>query len=115
MNCALFMVVFADYRCPKCVELKLRREGAAFCSQECFKASWSSHKFVHLNAKSSLIASESYSEQNLGLPGDGWLYCLIEGQAQTPKLPHFDWTGPLRPYPMSQKRIVPTHIDQPDN
>ncbi|XP_057766975.1 methionine aminopeptidase 1A-like [Salvia miltiorrhiza] len=78
-------------RCPKCVELKLRREGAAFCSQECFKASWSSHKSVHLNAKSSLIASESYSEQNLGLPGDGWLYCLIEGQAQTPKLPHFDW------------------------
>ncbi|KAG6432352.1 hypothetical protein SASPL_103928 [Salvia splendens] len=74
----------AHLQCPKCVQLKLPREDAAFC------------------------------ERNLGLPNDGWLYCLRKGQSQTPKLPHFDWTGPLRPYPISQKRFVPNHIDQPD-
>ncbi|XP_057807372.1 methionine aminopeptidase 1A-like isoform X2 [Salvia miltiorrhiza] len=104
----------AHLQCPKCVELKLPREGAAFCSQECFKASWSSHKSVHSNAKSSSPAPENSSEQNSGLRNDGWLYCLRKGQARTPKLPHFDWTGPLRPYPISQKRIVPAHIEQPD-
>lgn len=29
-NILIFMVMFAAYRCPKCVELKLPREGAAF-------------------------------------------------------------------------------------
>jgi len=31
--------------------------------------------------------------QNSGSPGEGWLYCLKRGQARTPKLPYFDWTG----------------------
>lgn len=104
----------AHLQCPKCVELKLPREGAAFCSQDCFKASWSSHKSVHLKAKSSSPAPENSTVQDSGLPNDGWLYCMRKGQARTPKLPHFDWTGPLRPYPISQKRQIPAHIDQPD-
>ncbi|THG09804.1 hypothetical protein TEA_010580 [Camellia sinensis var. sinensis] len=105
--------------CPKCVELKLPQEGAAFwfvtaSFTECFKASWSSHKSVHLKAKLSSFGPSTPGEQNLASSNDGWLYCLKKGQARTPKLPHFDWTGTLRPYPISEKRMVPAHIDQPD-
>ncbi|KAG5069377.1 hypothetical protein JHK85_001754 [Glycine max] len=99
----------ANLQCPKCMELKLPREGAAFCSQDCFKSSWSSHKSVHLKAKLSPPGT-----QNSDSLDEGWLYCLKRGQARTPKLPHFDWTGPLQPYPISSKRIVPDQIDKPD-
>ncbi|XP_056174083.1 methionine aminopeptidase 1A isoform X2 [Syzygium oleosum] len=97
----------AHLQCPKCVDLKLPREDAAFCTQECFKASWSSHKSVHLKAKLCTLGTAETL-------GDGWLYCLKKGQGRTPKLPHFDWTGTLRPYPISSMRTVPSHIDQPD-
>ncbi|PRQ57553.1 putative methionyl aminopeptidase [Rosa chinensis] len=96
----------ANLQCPKCVELKLPREDAAFCTQDCFKASWSSHKSVHLKAKQSNGAGNPENE--------GWQYCLKKGQGRTPKLPYFDWTGTLRPYPISSKRVVPAHIDLPD-
>ncbi|KAK8464723.1 hypothetical protein PHAVU_010G080400 [Phaseolus vulgaris] len=99
----------ANLQCPKCMELKLPRAGSAFCSQECFKSSWSSHKSVHLKAKLS-----SPDTQNSGSVSEGWLYCLKSGQARTPKLPYFDWTGSLRPYPISSKRVVPDQIDKPD-
>ncbi|RVW41211.1 Methionine aminopeptidase 1A [Vitis vinifera] len=114
-------------RCPKCVELKLPREGAAFCfcfstyraisllsTQDCFKASWSSHKSVHQKAKLSSLGTGTPAVQNSASPNEGWLYCLKKGQARTPKIPFFDWTGTLRPYPISSKRIVPDHIDLPD-
>ncbi|KAL6499387.1 Microtubule-associated protein 1A [Orobanche hederae] len=101
-------------QCPKCVEFKLPREGAAFCSQDCFRASWSSHKSIHLKAKLSSPTPENPGEQNLGLPNDGWLYCLRKGQSRTLKIPPFDWTGTLRPYPISKRRSVPAHIDLPD-
>ncbi|KAJ1413604.1 Creatinase/aminopeptidase-like [Sesbania bispinosa] len=78
-------------------------------TQECFKSSWSLHKSVHLKAK--LI---SIGTQNSDSLGEGWLYCVKGGQGRTPKLPHFEWTGALRPYPISSKRIVPAHIDRPD-
>ncbi|XP_014515901.1 methionine aminopeptidase 1A isoform X1 [Vigna radiata var. radiata] len=99
----------ANLQCPKCMNLKLPRAGSAFCSQECFKSSWSSHKSVHLKAKLS-----SPDTQNSGSLSEGWLYCLKSGQAWTPKLPYFDWTGSLRPSPISKKQIVPDHIDKPD-
>ncbi|CAO2834912.1 unnamed protein product [Amaranthus hypochondriacus] len=94
----------AHLQCPKCVELKLPREGAAFCSQDCFKASWSSHKSVHLKANAAT------GDKN----DEGWLYCLRKGQTRTSKIPHFDWTGSLRPFPISSKRYVPSHIELPD-
>ncbi|KAF2303473.1 hypothetical protein GH714_018695 [Hevea brasiliensis] len=100
--------------CPKCMELKLPREGAAFCTQDCFKASWSSHKSVHLKAKLFSFGTGSPGEQDLGGLNEGWLYCLQRGQTPTPKLPLFDWTGTLRPYLISPMRVVPAHIDQPD-
>ncbi|KAA3462164.1 Methionine aminopeptidase 1A-like protein [Gossypium australe] len=104
----------ASLLCPKCVELKLPREGAAFCTQDCFKASWSSHKSVHLKAKLSSLGTDGAGGQNSDLASEGWLYCLRKGQSRTPKLPPFNWTGTLRPYPISVKRNVPAHIDNPD-
>ncbi|XP_004308462.1 PREDICTED: methionine aminopeptidase 1A-like isoform X2 [Fragaria vesca subsp. vesca] len=96
----------ANLQCPKCVELKLPREAAAFCTQDCFKASWSSHKSVHVKAKQSDGTGNTENE--------GWLYCMKKGQSRSPKLPYFEWTGTLRPYPISSKRVVPSHIDLPD-
>ncbi|XP_038684200.1 methionine aminopeptidase 1A-like [Tripterygium wilfordii] len=104
----------ANLQCPKCMELKLPREDAAFCTQDCFKASWSTHKLVHLKAKMSLIGTGSPGESNSNGLNEGWQYCLRKGQARTTKLPYFDWTGTLRPFPISGKRSVPAHIDHPD-
>ncbi|XP_052113892.1 methionine aminopeptidase 1A [Arachis duranensis] len=104
----------ANLQCPKCIELKLPREGSAFCSQDCFKSSWSSHKSVHVKAKLSSPGMGTPGEQDSSSPGESWLYCLKRGQSRTPKMPHFDWTGTLRPYPISVKRIVPANIDKPD-
>ncbi|XP_044491724.1 methionine aminopeptidase 1A-like isoform X2 [Mangifera indica] len=100
----------AHLQCPKCMELKLPREGAAFCTQDCFKASWSSHKSVHLKAKLLGTGAAGGSDR----ASEGWLYCVKKGQGRTPQLPHFDWTGALRPYPISGMRSVPAHIDLPD-
>ncbi|KAI4369799.1 hypothetical protein MLD38_018203 [Melastoma candidum] len=102
----------ASLQCPKCAELKLPREDAAFCTQECFKKSWSSHRLVHSKPKASLISNST--ERNPDSLGEGWLYCLKKGQARTPTPPHFDWTGTLRPFPISRKLVVPGHINQPD-
>ena len=38
----------APLQCPKCIELKLKP--AHFCSQPCFKSSYSTHKLVHSTA-----------------------------------------------------------------
>ncbi|XP_042503796.1 methionine aminopeptidase 1A-like [Macadamia integrifolia] len=104
----------ANLQCPKCVELKLPREDSAFCTQDCFKVSWSSHKSLHLKAKLSTVSAVTPEEQSSTLPNEGWLYCLKKGQARAAKLPHFDWTGTLRPYPISKQHPVPAHIDKPD-
>ncbi|KAL0923708.1 hypothetical protein M5K25_007775 [Dendrobium thyrsiflorum] len=98
----------AHLQCPKCVELKLPREGAAFCSQDCFKAAWSSHKSVHVKLKKDEAFNHSEELQK------NWLYCLKKGQIRTPQCPHFDWTGTLRPYPISKHRVVPAAIEKPD-
>ncbi|KAH7659502.1 Peptidase M24 methionine aminopeptidase protein [Dioscorea alata] len=97
----------ASLQCPKCLELKLPREDASFCTQDCFKASWASHKKVHLRAK---LATAAPSEQ----VQDGWLYCLKKGQARTSELPYFDWSGTLRPHRISTMRSVPITIERPD-
>ncbi|KAJ0962075.1 hypothetical protein J5N97_029903 [Dioscorea zingiberensis] len=96
----------AYLQCPKCLDLKLPREDGAFCTQDCFKASWSSHKSVHLKSKITTAPSEQVQ--------DGWLYCLKKGQARTYELPYFDWTGTLRPYRISSMRSIPETIEKPD-
>uniref|UniRef100_A0A0D9XLC7 Methionine aminopeptidase n=1 Tax=Leersia perrieri TaxID=77586 RepID=A0A0D9XLC7_9ORYZ len=94
----------ASLQCPKCAQLKLPREGAAFCTQECFKEAWSSHKSVHTKV-SALTPQQS---------PEGWEYCLKKGRMRTSQLPRYDWTGPLRPYPISKMRVVPDKIEKPD-
>lgn len=80
------------YLHPQLSILFLMKITSIYSTQDCFKASWSSHKAVHLKAKLSSIATDTPGEKN-DSSTDGWLYCLKKGQARTPKLPHFDWTG----------------------
>lgn len=70
-------------KCPSC--LKIGKE-SSFCSQDCFKKSWSEHKAVHKAASTALYNP----------------------------FPKFNYTGTLRPiYPLSPRRIVPESIPHP--
>ncbi|KAI9825861.1 MAG: Methionine aminopeptidase 1 [Thelocarpon impressellum] len=72
-------------QCPSC--LKIGKE-SYFCSQECFKRSWSEHKAVHGGNK---------------------------GSGQYNPFPTFPFPGPLRPvYPLSPRREVPASIPRPE-
>ncbi|PVU97972.1 hypothetical protein BB560_001488 [Smittium megazygosporum] len=75
----------ASFQCPVCLKLKL---DGYFCSQECFKLVWPSHKLLHVsNSK----------------------------DATYDPFPSFRYTGKLRAcYPLSPKRIVPDSIPRPD-
>ncbi|KAJ4877959.1 hypothetical protein Rs2_42977 [Raphanus sativus] len=65
---------------------------------------------IHLSS----IVNSLPGDQNPDLVSQGWLYCVRRGQGRTHKLPHFDWTGPLKQYLISPKRIVPAEIEKPD-
>ena len=70
-------------KCPTC--LKIGKE-TSFCSQDCFKKSWSEHKATHKSASTALYNP----------------------------FPKFSYTGSLRPiYPLSPKRVVPESIPHP--
>ena len=70
-------------KCPTC--LKIGKE-ISFCSQDCFKRSWSEHKAVHKSSSTALYNP----------------------------FPNFSFTGPLRPiYPLSPRRTVPDSIPHP--
>ncbi|EAA30034.1 methionine aminopeptidase 1 [Neurospora crassa] len=72
-------------QCPKCLSLGIK--GSFFCSQDCFKKNWNTHKELH-----KLASPETYNP-----------------------FPTFSYTGPLRPvYPLSPKRVVPKSIPHPD-
>lgn len=70
------------------LELNLERDLAAFCSQDCFKASWAEHKKLH---KPSI---------------EGWHYCTRRGQGRALNMPDFKWTGDLRPARIGPMRHV---------
>ncbi|KAL7753451.1 Methionine aminopeptidase 1 [Sorochytrium milnesiophthora] len=73
--------------CPTCVKLGLPKETARFCSQDCFKKNWSTHKTLH-----GPVAPQLYDP-----------------------FPNLQYTGTLRPvYPLSPMRSVPAHIPRPD-
>ncbi|MCJ1426329.1 Methionine aminopeptidase 1 [Sticta canariensis] len=70
-------------QCPTC--LKLGKE-SSFCSQDCFKRSWITHKKIH---KSTAATYNPF--------------------------PAFPFTGSLRPvYPLSSRRLIPDSITLPD-
>jgi methionyl aminopeptidase len=82
---------------PASLELGLEKDLAAFCSQECFKGSWTEHKKLH---KPSAI--------------EGWHYCTRRGQGRSLNMPDFKWTGDLRPARIGPMRPIPDHIPKPD-
>ncbi|KAI1295587.1 Methionine aminopeptidase 1 [Halotydeus destructor] len=74
----------AKLQCPSCIKLGIK--GSFFCSQECFKKTWPTHKAIH----------------------------RIDGDAVHNPWPGFSFTGSLRPYPLTPKRDVPAAIVRPD-
>ncbi|CAM6128628.1 unnamed protein product [Calypogeia fissa] len=107
----------AKLQCPKCLELKLPRGTGSFCSQDCFKAAWSSHKSVHSEASQNAfqaLVSASAKDEISEFFSEGWLYCIHKGQRRSARMPTWEWTGPLRPYPISPRRLVPDNIPRPE-
>ncbi|KAF3936546.1 hypothetical protein ABW19_dt0201678 [Dactylella cylindrospora] len=96
-------------QCPTC--LKLGINNSYFCSQDCFKRSWSEHKQVHKTA----------SEQGnplLRRIRDFWEPTPLPSDPATgthDPFPNYPYTGAIRPvYPLSPYRSVPKHIQRPD-
>ncbi|RVX01062.1 Methionine aminopeptidase 1A [Vitis vinifera] len=80
----LFLMCMATLAGDK---LKIFLAISLISTQDCFKASWSSHKSVHQKAKLSSLGTGTPAVQNSASPNEGWLYCLKKGQARTPKIP----------------------------
>ncbi|KAL1966380.1 hypothetical protein VTN77DRAFT_4522 [Rasamsonia byssochlamydoides] len=73
-----------NLQCPTCLKMGT---DSFFCSQECFKRSWSTHKAVHKTKTTGLYNP----------------------------FPTYPFTGSLRPvYPLSPRRTVPASIPHPD-
>ncbi|TGZ56680.1 methionine aminopeptidase 1 [Temnothorax longispinosus] len=82
----------ASLQCPTC--LKIGIQGSYFCSQNCFKGSWKTHKVIHQLAKGengNKVITDHYNP---------W--------------PTYNYTGKLRPYKREQRREVPERIARPD-
>ena len=80
-------------KCPTCAQLGFT-EGL-FCCQACFKESWPKHKLRH--------------SQKAQAP-------LVEGEVdrRMAMFKNFDFTGKVRPFPMTPQVKVPEHITKPD-
>jgi len=71
-------------QCPTCVKFKL--PPARFCTQDCFKKNWKTHKVVHdIVTKSANFVP-----------------------------PQYDYTGRLRPHYVTPMRLVPKEIPRPE-
>ena len=92
LNCAKE----ANLCCPICAK---NQNPIYFCSQECFKANWDSHKAIH--DLFSLQLANSVNSPDLS-------------QSSYNPWPRFQFTGPLRPFPTTTQRIVPQSIPKPD-
>uniref|UniRef100_A0A3Q3J9Y6 Methionine aminopeptidase n=1 Tax=Monopterus albus TaxID=43700 RepID=A0A3Q3J9Y6_MONAL len=89
----------AKLQCPTCIKLGI--QGSFFCSQECFKGSWVSHKLLHKKAKEDKNQIESKN--------------CVEKDINTDPWPGYRYTGKLRPYyPLTPMRPVPGDIQRPD-
>ncbi|KAM9701327.1 methionine aminopeptidase 1, partial [Menidia menidia] len=89
----------AKLQCPTCIKLGV--QGSFFCSQECFKGSWASHKLLHKKAKEEKHEGEGRN--------------CVENDINTDPWPGYRYTGKLRPhYPLTPLRPVPGDIQRPD-
>jgi methionyl aminopeptidase len=86
----------ARLQCPRCLELGLERDLAAFCSQDCFKAAWGAHKALHKPSP------------------EGWHYVTRRGVGRAFARPEFEYTGALRPHRVGPTRAVPEAVPKPD-
>ncbi|XP_037752879.1 methionine aminopeptidase 1 isoform X2 [Chelonia mydas] len=90
----------AKLQCPTCIKLGI--QGSYFCSQECFKGSWATHKLLHKKAKDEKTKREVSS----------W---TVEDDINTDPWAGYRYTGKLRPhYPLMPTRPVPSYIQRPD-
>ncbi|RSH79262.1 Methionine aminopeptidase 1 [Apiotrichum porosum] len=84
--------------CPNCKKLGIN--GSFFCDQDCFKSNCEflgKHKMIHNIVK---IAAESEESKSSTIPAN---------------MRNYAFTGTLRPvYPLSERRVVPSHIPRPD-
>jgi methionyl aminopeptidase len=81
--------------CPTCKKLGIPPAMSTFCSQDCFKGYWSTHKALH-KMFTEMVADEQKSTRGGG---------SFEG---------FEFTGKLRPGTVTPRRPVPDHIAKPD-
>ncbi|CAI5709893.1 unnamed protein product [Peronospora farinosa] len=81
--------------CPTCKKLGIPSAMSSFCSQQCFKGYWSSHKALHKMFTQALAEEQARAENTT--PFDG-----------------FQFTGTLRPGIVSEMSKVPEHIQRPD-
>ncbi|CDQ56113.1 unnamed protein product [Oncorhynchus mykiss] len=89
----------AKLQCPTCIKLGI--QGSYFCSQECFKGSWATHKQMHKKAKEDKNQDEAKN--------------CVENDTNTDPWPGYRYTGRLRPhYPLTPMRHVPGNIERPD-
>ncbi|KAM4881113.1 methionine aminopeptidase 1-like [Thomomys bottae] len=95
-------LLFIMLKLPDKTCIKLGIQGSYFCSQECFKGSWATHKLLHKKAKPEKAKREVSS----------W---TVEGDINTGPWTGYRYTGKLRPhYPLMPTRPVPSYIQRPD-
>jgi len=97
----------ASLQCPKCLSLGLPPAVSSFCTQECFKNNWASHKAIHKLAKAS-------SKENSDELADGWGYAIDRGSRRTATMPACPYPGALRPAHVGPTRSVPANVVKPD-
>lgn len=82
----------AELACPTCIKLGITP--TRFCTQECFKESWNDHKILHKQVKKAKATDDVSS--------------------MPPEFKGFAFTGSLRPYQKTPRRLVPHEIERPD-
>ncbi|EUB56030.1 Methionine aminopeptidase [Echinococcus granulosus] len=85
----------ATLRCPTCIKLGIT--GSYFCTKECFKKYWKTHKNLHLLAVEIIEGKCMFPSSELDTIFDGYYF-----------------TGPLRPAKKTPFRTIPDHIARPD-
>ena len=82
----------AKLACPTCI--KLGAIPTRFCGQECFKNNWNEHKAVHSTIREAREAADP--------------------SAMPREFASYRFTGPLRPWKVTAKSVVPEGIAKPD-
>ncbi|KAJ6668895.1 hypothetical protein lerEdw1_012382 [Lerista edwardsae] len=103
----------AKLQCPTCIKLGI--QGSYFCSQECFKGSWATHKLLHKKANELGITVAFFcfaEDEKAKREVSAW---TVDGDINTDPWAGYRYTGKLRPhYPLMPTRPVPSYIQRPD-